>query len=412
MTGFKGTIERLADSGAAIGGNVTGGTEGSVLFVGPGATLAQDNANLFWNDSTNTLALGGDLTVGDDITVTDDATIGGDVAITGTITVGTVPATAGTITTNGSGDVVVTPGTGGTTAIVNGNISAGRGGSSAATAYLHLGAGTATAGTAPIKLTAGSNTSSAVAGQIEFDGTNLFYTDSTPTRRTVANLLGTQTFQNKTLDNTNTASLKDTLFTLQDDGDPTKLLAFQLSGITTGTTRTLTVPNASTTIVGTDATQTLTNKDLTSPTINGSAIGYNLSAYAAGTVYSLTNTQAAVDFGTTDPAITIDKAGTYLIMGSAQLEYNGTTYAANQTATLKFRRTNNTAADLTNATRTVELEIVTTLTGNAGAVVIPPTIYTTANTNDAIAMFGAVSAAPGAGTVDVMSAEIVAIRLY
>lgn len=52
----------------------------------------------------------------------------------------------------------------------------------------------------------------------------------------------------KTIDNSNTVTLKDTLFTLQDDGDATKLLAFQLSGITTGTTRTLTIPNASGTI--------------------------------------------------------------------------------------------------------------------------------------------------------------------
>lgn len=77
-------------------------------------------------------------------------------------------------------------------------------------------------------------------------------------------LLGasSQTISNKTIDNTNTVTLKDTLFTLQDDGDVTKQLQFQLSGITTGTTRTLTIPNASTTIVGTDATQTLTNKTI------------------------------------------------------------------------------------------------------------------------------------------------------
>jgi hypothetical protein len=56
------------------------------------------------------------------------------------------------------------------------------------------------------------------------------------------------------------ATFSDSQFTLQDDGDTTKQLQFQLSGITTGTTRTLTVPDANTTIVGTDATQTLTSK--------------------------------------------------------------------------------------------------------------------------------------------------------
>lgn len=45
-----------------------------------------------------------------------------------------------------------------------------------------------------------------------------------------------------------TVQLQDNNTTLSDDGDATKLLAFQLSGITTGTTRTLTAPNASGTI--------------------------------------------------------------------------------------------------------------------------------------------------------------------
>lgn len=64
-----------------------------------------------------------------------------------------------------------------------------------------------------------------------------------------------------------TFTAADNVWTLQDNGDATKQLQFQLSGITTSTTRTLTIPDASTTIVGTDATQTLTNKTLTAPVI-------------------------------------------------------------------------------------------------------------------------------------------------
>lgn len=78
-------------------------------------------------------------------------------------------------------------------------------------------------------------------------------------------LVGTatvQTLSNKTLDNTNTLSIKDTLFRLQDDGDATKLVAFELSGLTTGNTRTLTVPDSDLTIVGLTTVQTLTNKTL------------------------------------------------------------------------------------------------------------------------------------------------------
>lgn len=44
--------------GTSIGGAVTGGTAGSILFVDPTAILAQDNANLFWDNSNNRLGIG------------------------------------------------------------------------------------------------------------------------------------------------------------------------------------------------------------------------------------------------------------------------------------------------------------------------------------------------------------------
>lgn len=58
------------------------------------------------------------------------------------------------------------------------------------------------------------------------------------------------------------STFSDSAFKIQDNGDATKQLAFEVSGVSTGTTRTLTIPNASTTIVGTDVAQTLTNKAL------------------------------------------------------------------------------------------------------------------------------------------------------
>jgi hypothetical protein len=44
--------------GMTIGGTVVGGTPGSVLFVGTGPVLAQDNANFFWDDTNFFLKLG------------------------------------------------------------------------------------------------------------------------------------------------------------------------------------------------------------------------------------------------------------------------------------------------------------------------------------------------------------------
>ena len=72
----------------------------------------------------------------------------------------------------------------------------------------------------------------------------------------------TDTLTNKTFDNSTALTVKDANLTIQDDADTTKQAKFQASGITTGTTRTLTIPDASTTIVGTDATQVLSNKTI------------------------------------------------------------------------------------------------------------------------------------------------------
>jgi hypothetical protein len=63
----------------------------------------------------------------------------------------------------------------------SGNLGIGQ---STPTAVLHLKAGTATASTAPLKFTSGTNLTTAEAGAMEFNGTNLFFSPST-TRHTV-----------------------------------------------------------------------------------------------------------------------------------------------------------------------------------------------------------------------------------
>ncbi len=69
-------------------------------------------------------------------------------------------------------------------------------------------------------------------------------------------------------------SFNDAGFSLQDNADNTKKLAFELSGITAGTTRTLTAPNASGTIVTTgNLTDITTVGTITSGVWQGSTIG-------------------------------------------------------------------------------------------------------------------------------------------
>jgi hypothetical protein len=93
------------------------------------------------------------------------------------------------------------------------------------------------------------------------------------------------------------------------------------------------------------------------------------------------------------------------------VEYAGATFAASETATLKLHRTNNTAADLSNSPATAVAAVVTTATGTL-AWVINEVVYTTANANDAIALYGSVAATPSAGALNVVEASIIAQQLY
>ena len=167
---------------------------------------------------------------------------------------------------------------------------------------------------------------------------------------------GIASIANKTLDNTNSLTVKDNNFILQDDGDATKQLQFQLSGITTGTTRTLTVPNANTTIVGTDATQTLTNKTIQSMSAGSTTItsvsnpsnqqdaankdyvdtvgGFQSIATAAGTTTLTVSSPMTTQFtGTTTQTVVLPNATTLSVgrkfvisnrsTGSVQVNANG-----------------------------------------------------------------------------------------
>lgn len=141
------------------------------------------------------------------------------------------------------------------------------------------------------------------------------------------------------------------------------------------------------------------------------AVNSSIAAYAVGTAYSLTNAQAALVFGTTSPSITVNVAGTYLLLSVVRLDYNGATFAASRNATIKLRRTNNTAADITNATTTYETAVVTLLSDTMATISLPPVIYTTTNTDDALTIFGGLNTAPSAGSLDAVEASLLAIRI-
>ena len=153
-------------------------------------------------------------------------------------------------------------------------------------------------------------------------------------------------------------TFSDTGFKLQDNGDATKQAQFELSGITTGTTRTVTLPDANGTLVLAAATQTLTNKTIAlgSNTITG------LGALATASTVSLTTQATGVLQAAQEPAHTGDVTNTTgsLALTIAAAVVSNAKLATVATATIKGRTTAGTGSpeDLTPTQATALLDVV------------------------------------------------------
>jgi len=105
------------------------------------------------------------------------------------------------------------------------------------TASVHLKAGVAAAGGAPIKLTAGVNLTSPEAGAIEFDGTNLYYTNAALARQTInvsgGNVVGAASSTDNALarfDGVTGKIIQNSVALLDDTGNMSGLLSLAIAG--------------------------------------------------------------------------------------------------------------------------------------------------------------------------------------
>lgn len=153
---------------------------------------------------------------------------------------------------------------------------------------------------------------------------------------TLAGRSNTETLQNKSLESSTTF--------ITDASDATKKLTFNVAGITTGTTRTVTLPDANFTAVGTTTSQTITNKDIDGGTATDTSRITTPKA-SLSSLNSLTRKEGTILFASDAKRLFVDNGTSLSSIGGATGGASDAIFYENgQTVTANYTITTNTNA--------------------------------------------------------------------
>lgn len=133
---------------------------------------------------------------------------------------------------------------------------------------------------------------------------------------------------------------------------------------------------------------------------------------ASGNVYPMTTTYQLLNFGGTDPVLTLPSAAgdKFIIFCRVQYNYNAATFTATRNVTTRLHRSNNTPDDVSGGAVIHKTDVITTKTYTFQdfTLFVP---YVAVGTNDILELWGYVSTAPSAGSLDCVAAQITYLKL-
>jgi hypothetical protein len=178
---------------------------------------------------------------------------------------------------------------------------------------------------------------------------------------TLAGRSNTETFQNKSLEASTTF--------ITDNSDATKKLTFNVAGITTGTTRTVTLPDANFTAVGTTLSQTITDKDIDGGTASDTSRITTPKA-SLSTLNSLTRKAGTILFASDAKRLFVDNGISLSSIGGATGgDSDAIFYENGQTVTTNYTITTNNNA-MSTGTITINSGITVTVPSNSRWVIL------------------------------------------